>query len=136
PEAGAQGIRQRNRGTINQIRFCQTIQKQSRKGRHRHRSWAGGCTKRARFFCFGDWKENSATDERAGNRTKERKSFSEESSCIATGRKDVCAHWDTAFDDTRGSNGKNRSARRPRHRQREQENRLRPRRRRTGQQVR
>ena len=64
------------------------------------------------------------------------KSKAEKSTIVTDSREDLCSDRNAAFDDTRGSDRKNRSARRARHRQREQENRLRSHGRPTRQQIR
>src|SRR5207248_7987681 len=64
------------------------------------------------------------------------KSLVNQSGEVAARWENICSYRNIAVDDAGRSNRKNRNARRPCHRQREQENRLRPRRRRTRKHIR
>src|SRR5438067_126041 len=87
---------------------------------------------------FGEKNATKAINaiERARTLPLSRKSFSKESNRIAYGRKNIRFDRDATFNDARRSHRKDRSARWACYRQRKQENGLRPRRLRTGQQIR
>ena len=74
--------------------------------------------KRSRFLRIRDRKKNSATSKAIGDSTEERKNLDQKSRRVAPGWKNLCADRNTAFNDTRGSRWKNRSARRARDQQR------------------
>src|SRR5262249_39247596 len=103
--------------------FREAIQKQSRKRPRRyHGSGSCGCTKRPGFLCLSHAQKSLAPDKRTRDLAQERKSFRKKSGRVAAHWKDVCAHGNTAVDDSRRSDRENRSAWRSRHWECKQEN--------------
>ena len=89
----------RNRRTINQSGFRETIEEQGRQGRYRNRSRSGSRAKRPRFLRVVGRQKSSTANKRTGHSAEERKSIGEKSSRTAAGGKNVCADRHAAIND-------------------------------------